>query len=75
MINKQVSSNDAKHIVSNISFDDILYRSRRASHKSSLGMDRLSYKTLKLIIGHHTCKSLVLDVYNGAINKAVFPRS
>ncbi len=75
MIDKQASSIDAKHIVSNILFDDILYRSRRASRKSSPGMNGLPYEALNLIIGHPTCKSLALDVYNDAVDKAIFPRS
>ncbi|KAG0755178.1 hypothetical protein G6F24_012006 [Rhizopus arrhizus] len=74
-IDKQVSPNDAKHIISSISFDDILDGSRRTPHKSSPGMDGLPYEILNLIIGHPSCKSLVLEVYNDAINKALFPKS
>ncbi|KAG1543519.1 hypothetical protein G6F49_011326 [Rhizopus delemar] len=74
-IDKQVSPSDAKHIIRSISFDDILDGSRRTPHKSSPGMDGLPYEILHLIIGHPSCKSLVLEVYNDAINKALFPKS
>ncbi|KAG1051534.1 hypothetical protein G6F43_006259 [Rhizopus delemar] len=49
--------------------------SRRTPHKSSPGMDGLPYENLHLIIGHPRCKSLVLEVYNDAINKVLFPKS
>ncbi|EIE89191.1 hypothetical protein RO3G_13902 [Rhizopus delemar RA 99-880] len=74
-IDKQVSPSDAKHIIRSISFDDILDGSRRTPHKSSPVMDGLPYEILHLIIGHPSCKSLVLEVYNDAINKALFPKS
>ncbi|KAG1440683.1 hypothetical protein G6F55_013431 [Rhizopus delemar] len=74
-IDKQVSPSDAKHIISSISFDDILDGARRTPHKSSPGMDGLPYEILHLIISHLSCKSLVLEVYNDAINKALFPKS
>ncbi|KAG1040676.1 hypothetical protein G6F43_012242 [Rhizopus delemar] len=55
MIDKCVSATDAQHIVSNISFDDILDGSRRTPRKSSPGKDGLPYEILNLIISHPMC--------------------
>lgn len=75
MIDKQVSSNDVKHIVSSISFDEVLDGSRRTPHKSSPDMDRLPHEILNLIIDHPSCKPLIVAIYNDAINKALFPKA
>jgi hypothetical protein len=46
MIDKQVSSNDNKHIVSSSSFDDILDGLKKTPHESSPGMDDLLHEIL-----------------------------
>ncbi|KAG1391516.1 hypothetical protein G6F60_012531 [Rhizopus arrhizus] len=55
------------------SFDDILQASTRSPHSSSPGSDGLPYEALSFLFRFEPLQSLVLDVYNQALESAIFP--
>ncbi|KAG0756184.1 hypothetical protein G6F57_013421 [Rhizopus arrhizus] len=57
------------------SFDDILQASTRSPHSSSPGSDGLPYEALSFLFRFEPLQSLVLDVYNQALESAIFPAS
>ncbi|KAG0816115.1 hypothetical protein G6F19_012928 [Rhizopus arrhizus] len=58
-----------------LSFDDILQASTRSPHSSSPGSDGLPYEALSFLFRFEPLQSLVLDVYNQALESAIFPAS
>ncbi|KAG1033152.1 hypothetical protein G6F25_010728 [Rhizopus arrhizus] len=57
------------------SFDDSLQASTRSPHSSSPGSDGLPYEALSFLFRFEPLQSLVLDVYNQALESAIFPAS
>ncbi|KAG1317208.1 hypothetical protein G6F62_013027 [Rhizopus arrhizus] len=55
------------------SFDDSLQASTRSPHSSSPGSDGLPYEALSFLFRFEPLQSLVLDVYNQALESAIFP--
>jgi hypothetical protein len=74
-VDKVMSDEDASMIVEPISFEDIQDGSERSPSHSSPGLDGLPYEILHLIISQPDCRALVTQVYNDAINLAIFPKS
>ena len=74
-IQKTISTEDADHIISEITIDDILTSANRCSKVSSPGRDGLPYPVLRLILAHADCKDLLTNIYRDALNLGVFPSS
>jgi hypothetical protein len=55
--------------------DEIIEASKRSPPRSSPGSDGLPYEILNILTNHPAVNSLVLDVYNSALQYALFPDS
>ncbi|KAK4514843.1 uncharacterized protein ATC70_002448 [Mucor velutinosus] len=74
-IDTTLSADDANQITALIDYDDILLGSARTPKESSPGLDGIGYEILYLIISHPSCRDIVHQVFNDAIQHAKFPKS
>ncbi|KAG1445923.1 hypothetical protein G6F55_011756 [Rhizopus delemar] len=70
-----LSASDQRFLINSFTYDALLDGVSRCPKRSSPGLDGLSYEILRLIFIHPSCRDLLLQVYNDAFSKGIFPNS
>ena len=70
-----LQADESSLLTERISFDDILDAFSRCPRQSSPGLDGLPYAVVKLIVLHPDCRDIVVQVYNDALLRGIFPPS
>ncbi|KAG1049071.1 hypothetical protein G6F43_008584 [Rhizopus delemar] len=70
-----LSASDQRFLVNSFTCYALLNGVSRCPKRSSPGLDGLPYEILRLIFIHPSCRDLLLQVYNDALSKGVFPNS
>ncbi|KAG1137008.1 hypothetical protein G6F37_011558 [Rhizopus arrhizus] len=70
-----LSASDQRMLVNSFTYDTLLDGVSRCPKRSSPGLDGLPYEILRLIFIHPSCRDLLLQVYNDALSKGIFPAS
>ncbi|KAG0820803.1 hypothetical protein G6F19_012268 [Rhizopus arrhizus] len=71
----RLSDSNQRFLTNSFTHDDLIEGVSRCPRRSSPGLDGLPYEILHLIFIHPASKDLVLQVYNDALSKGVFPPS
>ncbi|KAG1305398.1 hypothetical protein G6F64_008416 [Rhizopus arrhizus] len=71
----RLSDSNQRFLTKSFTYDDLIEGVPRCPRRSSPGLDGLPYEILQLIFIHPASKDLVLQVYNDALSKGVFPPS
>ncbi|KAG1536291.1 hypothetical protein G6F49_013012 [Rhizopus delemar] len=70
-----LSDSDQRFLANSFTYDALLDGVSRCPKRSSPGLDGLPYEILRLIFIHPSCRDLLLQVYNDALSKGIFPAS
>ncbi|KAG1060303.1 hypothetical protein G6F41_012948 [Rhizopus arrhizus] len=71
----RLSDSNQRFLTNSFTHNDLIEGVSRCPRRSSPGLDGLPYEILHLIFIHPASKDLVLQVYNDALSKGVFPPS
>ncbi|CAO0798869.1 unnamed protein product [Mucor circinelloides] len=74
-IDTTVPTAEASQITASIDYEDILLGSGRTPKESSPGLDGIGYEILYLLVSHPSCRDIVTQVFNDALQLAKFPKS